>query len=145
LEWKEDKMICYLIPIPILAYSAYWDYRFRMIPNKASALLIMVTFIQIILPIEGDFFISASERILGALVPAIVLFLLYQISSKGLGGGDYKLILSLGLFLGISTLSLVLMGACILSILYCVIRRKDAVPFAVPIFISYCLYCCFLV
>ncbi|WP_324824311.1 A24 family peptidase [Sinanaerobacter sp. ZZT-01] len=138
-------MICYLMPIPILAYAAYWDYRCRIIPNKAAALLIAVTFLKIILFNKDDFFISASERILGVLVPAMILFLLYKINQRGLGGGDYKLILSLGLFIGISALSTVLMLACILAILYCFIKKINAVPFAVPIFISYCFYCCSLV
>lgn len=81
-------------------------------------------------PIEG---VSLSEGVLGALVLGggmLVLSAVYELITKkeSLGGGDIKLMVVIGLFLGWERGLICLLAACALSVVYMLVTRGRHVP-----------------
>ncbi|WP_324825144.1 A24 family peptidase [Sinanaerobacter sp. ZZT-01] len=131
----------WMLSVPILAYGAYQDWKYRIVPNKVPAGLAILAVIEMIISIFGNnnFFISVSisERIFGVIVPALILFLLYVVQEDGIGGGDYKLIIALGALIGATQLSIVAFVACLIALCYCFMKQVRSVPFAIMVFVGY--------
>jgi leader peptidase (prepilin peptidase)/N-methyltransferase len=74
----------------VLLYAAYYDYKYRIIPDKVHVIIMLLGLIDI----------SVVDSFLGLiLVPLPVLAV--GIIRGGIGGGDIKFIGSVSFFLGI--------------------------------------------
>jgi len=77
--------------ITVLIYAAYSDVKTRIIPDRVHIFIILVSFIanfNLISSLKGLFFLP---------IPFIIAIL---INYNCLGGGDIKLIVAIGFFLG---------------------------------------------
>lgn len=111
----------------VLLFASYFDYRFRLIPDWVHVLLLVIGLI--------DF--NYSKAILG-LVLSPLPFLIMALTQKGsIGGGDIKLIGSIGFVLGYYETSIATIIATILAVLFCSLYyfgkgnfRNQSFPFA---------------
>lgn len=130
----------------LLASSAAIDYENKMIPNHLQFLLAGVGVIEyIILAFAGgeDFL----PRLAGNLLTGFGIFamlLMTALLSRGLGGGDVKLLSLLGCVCGygvtVSTLLWALICSMIVSVVLLVRKqkgRKDTLPFVPFILLGY--------
>lgn len=108
-----------------LIYLSYLDIRYRKIPNFIIAILLTI----------GVCFVPFSDNIpsslLGLFFPAFILLLLNIPFKSFIGGGDIKLIMCIGLFIGISNNFIVFFIASILTLLFSTLRQifyKTALP-----------------
>lgn len=112
----------------ILFAAGIIDLKYRKIPKTVIALMVIysVTF--------GN--LDIYERICGAVIPALPLFII-ALKNKRINGGDIKYLAALGLNVGISQLTGILLLACILSGMYFIIWKKNSVPLAFVCFLGY--------
>ncbi len=116
------------------------DLRYRLLPN----LIVLPTAVTgaILLAVSaavGDNWDGLLRAVLGAVVLFVAYFLLAVISPSGLGMGDVKLAISVGLFLGYQSWPAVLLGTLAAFILAAVVaiavmvsgrgNRHTAIPF----------------
>lgn len=97
-------------------------------------MLIAIGLIEMIF-FSQTFSISVSERMIAMLVPALILFIIYVINPSLSGGGDLKLISSMGFCIGFKALNVLLL-ACIVGIIYCSITKSKTVPMGSAIMIG---------
>lgn len=88
-------IIKYFILGVSLFYLSYLDIRYRRIPNKFLLFLFIVglTF----LPFSTPY----ASYLLGFLFPALILFFLNLLFGHFIGGGDIKLTMCIGLYMGL--------------------------------------------
>lgn len=114
----------------MLILVSFIDFRFRIIPDK----------FVIITMIIGIFFsFITGMTFLNALMGALLgggLLLLLALVPNAMGGGDVKLMFSLGIFLGAYKVLLSLFfafiiaaGISIILLIFKIIDRKDHIPF----------------
>jgi leader peptidase (prepilin peptidase) / N-methyltransferase len=86
----------------LIVMSAY-DIRHKIIPNSISVTLGILGILSVICRLQAIFIIPTSDLYAGILLP-FIFFLLWVITKgKGIGLGDAKISVGLGLFLGISS------------------------------------------
>lgn len=85
-------MIVYLPVIFILGYLSYVDIKKREVPDFWVLTLFIYSFF-----IHGDF----AERFKIGLYVFLILFIVYIVSDKSIGGGDVKLLSVLAFLMGI--------------------------------------------
>lgn len=130
---------CILVIISII------DIKFRVIPNK---IIIFVLAAGSIFSFVDD--ISLGNAVIGMLVGGGTLFLISLIPGA-MGGGDIKLMFSLGIFLGYKQVLLSLYVAFVMAaiigiilIMFKIKKRKEHIPFgpflSVGSFISFHFY-----
>lgn len=115
----------------ILIFVSFIDYEHRIIPNKIVLLSLIIGFIFSFFP--KYYFYDSLE---GMLFGGGILFLLALIPNV-LGGGDIKLMLALGLFLGLKRVVIAILLAFVLAscislllIIFKIKTIKDYIPFA---------------
>lgn len=114
----------------ILIIVSFIDFKHEIIPNRIIIIILCLGFIYVL---TGN--ISIKNALLGMITGGGILFLL-GIIPHALGGGDIKLMFSLGAFLGlyktISTIFIAFMLAAVVStilLLFKIKRRNDNIPF----------------
>jgi prepilin signal peptidase PulO-like enzyme (type II secretory pathway) len=113
----------YIISIICALFIAYWDAKERIIPDIWLWPLM----------ISGIYLFGGNpEHVMAALFGYITGFILMMALRKkeALGFGDVKLMAVSGMFLGINGLSLAVIMACILGIIWGLARKQKFVPFA---------------
>ena len=120
--------ICYhSLSLLCLAAFAEYDIRHRKIKNAAlipfffwCLLSIPVTLSMV--PIIPAF--CFLEAVMGFLFGGLLLLIAAMVSNNGIGGGDIKLLFLTGLFLGWQKNLLCLLLACVVGILWGLVRAK---------------------
>lgn len=127
-----------ILSVPLLIMAGISDWKKRIIPNKIIVALLSLGSIEIILDILNliNFQVSIGERTIGMIIPFIVLFFIYVLKKKLIGGGDIKLLSSLGLCIGIYNLYLILIITCIGGVLHCLIKKEKYIPLGFYVMIS---------
>ena len=120
-------MLSVIVILPILLWAGYTDFKSRIISNKVSIVLLIIGITEII------FFppyipISIKERLLVSLLFLLVFVLLYIFRPNISGGGDLKLFSSVGFCIGINLFP-VLFFACIIGIIYALIKWRKGESF----------------
>ncbi len=127
--------LLYGIVTILLVLVAIVDLRYRKIPNQLNLLLLLFSVLNLII---GK--VSLFNHLTGLLL-MIALFVFSVLFTHGeTGGGDFKLLLALGLFLGYSTIYKVVIIATIFGILVSYIKKilseDSTIPYGLFISIS---------
>lgn len=112
----------------ILLAAGIIDLKYRKIPNIVIGIMVLYAIIFCNMQIY--------ERIWGAVVPSLPLFII-ALKNKKINGGDIKYLATLGLNVGISELASIILLACIFSGIYFIICKKNSVPLAFVCFLGY--------
>lgn len=125
-----------------LTLAAYTDVKERRISNKMLLVMLLIGMIFTVATLDISEFITAG---LGLLLAAVLFLPSYFFSKGGLGAGDVKLALCMGLFAGlldfINIMIYTLLYTVIVGIGLMVIKRKNIktrLPFA-PYTLAGCL------
>lgn len=102
--------LAWSIMIPMLIWAAYTDISERIIPNTVLVVLLLVGVFQ-----------SPSNAVIGLFGCFVMLVPLYIMG--GIGGGDVKLIASLGAVLGFSGGVCVLLYSSALALVFIAVRK----------------------
>lgn len=138
--------ICYFAALA----AAIMDYKTKMIPNIIPVTLVLgrvVIFIYELVFTDSavGYFISS---LVGALLCILLLVIANKMSHGGIGGGDIKLLGSIGFVCGLyvvmSSLLLALISCIAVSGLMLALKKcsaKDHVPFGPFIYMGYLIMC----
>lgn len=128
-----------LIILLYLAVLAYLDIRKRTVPTALLAAGAAAVLLYQVFYIRSDL----MTLILGVL-PGVFCLGLGRLTREKLGYGDGWLLLILGLFLGITKVISLLLGACLLVLLYALflllrrrLTRQESVPFLPFLLLAY--------
>lgn len=122
--------------LPALIYAGITDWKKRLIPNSAVMVLLGIGLVEIFFSSSLIFCITIGERIMGMFIPGMVLFFVYVINPKLSGGGDLKLLASLGLCIGIYNLAGVMAVTCICGVAHCCVFKEKYIPLATYVMIA---------
>ncbi len=114
--------IAFLIPASIR------DAKSRQIPNWVSIGILVLAFTKAIV-ISGAW----KHCLIGLALASVVMLPIYFLRRKNntsLGGGDVKLIIALGAYLGSLMLMWVLFIAAVFGLIYVFMTKQKSVPFA---------------
>lgn len=117
-----------VICMPALIYVGVSDWKDRIIPNQITAALTIIGVMELFLAGSTVFPVSVSERIFGMFIPGMILFFIYLYNPKLSGGGDLKLLASLGFCIGIYNFIQVMFIACIGGIAHSIIFKEKYIP-----------------
>lgn len=138
--------VCYLAALA----AAIIDLKTKTIPNYIPAILIAVRLIILIYEIiyvesAMSYFISS---LIGCFLCALLLVIANRISKGGIGGGDIKLLSSIGFMCGVyvvfSTLFLALVSCIVFTLIRLLLKKntlKDQLPFGPFIYIGFTTMC----
>ena len=111
----------YIVSIICALVIAVKDIKKRIIPD----LLLWPLLLCGIFIFGGD-----TDHVTAAILGYILGFILMMAAKNALGFGDVKLLMVAGLFLGVNGLSFATVVACVIGIIWGLIRKKKFVPFA---------------
>lgn len=124
MDWYE--VIKYLLFTVFLAIAAYTDMRYRRINNLLMLAMFAVGIIVTLLSRDIGVYILA---LIGAVLAAVWFGIIYFTSKGGLGAGDVKLAICMGVFVGvfdfINIMIYSLIYTVIVGIVLAVIKRKS--------------------
>ncbi|MEC0304201.1 prepilin peptidase [Terribacillus saccharophilus] len=129
LQWE---LVTAFVLVSMAAILFVTDMRFMLIPNKILIFFLpLFIILRIITPLNPWW-----DSIIGAAVAFVLLFLVILFSRGGMGGGDLKLFVVLGVVLGWKGVLLTfflsaVIGAVVSLVLLSlkVLKRKQAIPF----------------
>ncbi len=120
--------------ILILIYAGYMDYKYRIIPDKVHLMFIALGLIKL----------NVIQSILGLILLPIPFIISALINEDSIGGGDIKIVGSIGFFLGLSNGLIVIIFSLVLAIslnLFILKRgKKEGFPYAPYLAISCILF-----
>jgi prepilin signal peptidase PulO-like enzyme (type II secretory pathway) len=103
-----------LLIIVLLVFSAVFDWKYMILPDFSTIILIIISFLNLLINKE-----NIIIYLLSALISAGFLWFLNLITKgKGMGMGDVKLALFMGLFLGYPKIIVAFYGAFITGAIY---------------------------
>lgn len=140
--------ICYLATLA----SAIIDVKTKTIPNIIP--IVVVCLRTIIFIYEIIYTTTALSYLISSLIGcflcAVMLIIANKISKGGIGGGDIKLLSSMGLMCGIyvvfSTLLLSLIACILISVVLILLKKKnskDHLPFGPFVYLGFVIMCLF--
>lgn len=122
------------------------DYQEKQIPNKvvAALLVIRLVFLAYEAYISAEYWRSSLVYpLLGAAIGSGVMVVALLLSRKGLGMGDVKLFLAIGMYVGSTEIIATLFYTCFVSALFGIVlliikkaKLTDSIPFAPFAFIG---------
>jgi len=119
-----------LVMVTMLVFSAVFDAKYMILPDFSTGILVGMAVVMIALERGQGSALSVQDRLLaGAMGPAFLGILHVVTKGKGMGLGDVKLAVFMGLFLGLSKLVVAfyvafLIGAVVGLILMTVGKKK---------------------
>lgn len=122
-----------LIFILILIYAGYMDYKYRIIPDKVHLMIIILGLIKI----------NVVQSIFGLVLLPIPFIIPIFFNEDSVGGGDIKIVGSIGFFLGLKNGLIVIIISLILAISFHFLLKKDkteSFPYAPYLAISCILF-----
>jgi leader peptidase (prepilin peptidase)/N-methyltransferase len=124
----------------LLLIGAYSDFKTRTIPNVVSiGLLALGVLCAFVLPDYSVLYMRLIVRVAGGVLPATALLCL-KLRYGGAGGGDIKLLATLGFMTGIYGLLPILLVASITGVAWARIKKLKHIPLAVFLFAGYIFY-----
>lgn len=124
----------------VLSIILFYDLKHQLVPDPLILILGLIFLIKLIFNLIPIFYMQNNfwQPILGGLIVAGFFFLIYFIThGKGMGLGDAKLGLILGLFLGVKLSIFMLWLAFLIGAIFAVImlilklkKRTDKIAFA---------------
>jgi len=102
-----------LINAAVLIYGGVIDLKRREIPDA----------VPIVLLVSGFFAFSSFWRIIGLIIPAVLLFMAAKLTKAEIPGGDFKLLCALGFACGLPELAAIIFMSGIGAVVYGFIRR----------------------
>lgn len=132
-----------ILTLPVLLYAGIFDAKKRIIPDKVHVFLLLIGLVEIII-IQPDqvMYIPMTQRLAGML-PAAILLLVYILDREASGGGDFKLLASLGFCVGFIYIIKILIVSSLIALIYAVCIKKKTIPLAAFIFIGALFSCLF--
>lgn len=128
--------------VVVLLYVSIVDFLKCRIPNTMLVQVLLTRSIVFIFEIE-----TLLDSFVGFLVWLGVLFLIHKVTKEGIGAGDVKLIAVIGYCIGMMHSMLVLLIACMMIVVYGVIRiifRRQAwrnvLPMAPFLFVGFVVF-----
>lgn len=115
------------------------DKRFMLLPDFLTLPLLVIGFAYAVFAVHSGSWLdneifshvqnSIGGAILGYLMPVIAsLFILWKYPDA-FGGGDIKLLCAIGAWVGIEKIAYIILGACIIFALSCLINHRRIGPF----------------
>ena len=105
--------------VVFLVFSAVFDLRYMILPDFSTIILIICAIVFLLVEIWGRHIGLPLQQILSALVAAGFLLILNLITKgKGMGMGDVKLAIFMGLFLGYPKIIVAFYVAFIIGAIY---------------------------
>jgi prepilin signal peptidase PulO-like enzyme (type II secretory pathway) len=147
-----------LLNITVFFYTSISDYKYQIIPDQFIILSAFLSLIIALLDILSDNHIFHKDflsPLIGSITGSCIIYLLGLIGKKiykkdGMGFGDVKLFIALGIFLGFPSVLILLFITIILSGFYFMvlilmkkINTSESIAFGPFIFISITVYLCF--
>lgn len=130
--------------------AAVIDLKTKIIPNYIPISLVSIRLLILLYELvcaDGaiDYLIGS---LIGGLLCILVLGIANKLSKGGIGGGDIKLLASVGFVTGIyvvlSSMLFALVGCAIISVILLILKKcsiKDILPFGPFIFAGYLIMC----
>lgn len=121
-----------LINATALIYGGVVDFKRREIPNA----------VPVVLLVSGVFAFSSFWRIIGLIIPAVLLYMGAKLTKGEIPGGDFKLLCALGFACGLPELAAIIFMSGIGAVVYGLIRRlplKRQIPlctYAAPAYLA---------
>lgn len=122
------------------------DYQEKQIPNKviAALLVIRLVFLAYEAYISADYWRSSFiYPLLGAAIGGGIMVVVLLLSRKGLGMGDVKLFLAIGMYVGSTEIIATLFYTCLISAVFGIVlliikkaKLTDSIPMAPFAFIG---------
>ena len=125
----------YIISIICIAFITVEDFRKRLIPDVWLWPLFLSG-----LFLFHDRAEHVAAAILGYAIGFLLLWAMRWYKKDALGLGDIKLLSAAGLWLGIDGLSRAVIFACVIGIVYGLIRKQRFIPFAPFLFAGAGIY-----
>lgn len=97
-----------------LTFGGVVDYKRREIPDAVSVILIAI---------GVTFEFSLFWRIIGLVIPAVLILTVAKIAKSEIPGGDFKLLCSMGFACGLQELAAVMLLAAVGAMIYSFIKR----------------------
>ncbi|MBI3984611.1 MAG: prepilin peptidase [Candidatus Levybacteria bacterium] len=132
------KFFVYIVTVSLLIVVFFIDLKYGVILDKVVVLLTVLTLIWLMYSNPSNILNHILTSIFSALFFALIVFVYYLIRKKiAMGGGDIKLALFLGLFLGFPNIILCLYIAFLTAAIYSIIliiwrkniKLTDSIPF----------------
>lgn len=112
------------------------DLDCYIIPDRLIVFLILWWGVSIIMKaVNGTLNVHMiRDDLLGAFIPAGCVLILsvimdHVLKKESMGGGDIKLLFSLGLYLGLAGSVLLLITACVIGLIFVAILKQEKIPF----------------
>lgn len=128
-----------VILIAILSVTAVTDFKHHLIPNPViifGLLIRLIIAVIEVLTLGSNYFTVLKSDLISLAFPVFLFLMGTFVVKNGIGMGDIKLILVMGLFQGftgvIASLFFALIGAMVIAIILLVTKkkgRKDTIPF----------------
>ena len=106
-----------LLFILILIYAGIYDYKKRIIPDKVHVAILVSALLSSFNPIQST---------LGLLILPIPFIVPIFFDENSIGGGDIKLVASIGFFLGLTEGILAMIIALFLSAIISVVFKRNS-------------------
>lgn len=106
-----------LLFILILIYAGIYDYKKRIIPDKVHVAILVSALISSFNPIQST---------LGLLILPIPFIVPIYFNENSIGGGDIKLVASIGFFLGLTKGIVAMIIALSLSTIISVVFKRHS-------------------
>jgi leader peptidase (prepilin peptidase)/N-methyltransferase len=126
-------IISYLVVFAILSIASIIDIKERRIPDKLIIAGVVIGLGLTLYNPEHGFL----DGLMGGMTAGLVLLLISHITKGGLGLGDVKLFLCMGIYLGLESTASAMLIAALLSGLFSLVlicisheNKKREIPFA---------------
>lgn len=138
----------------ILLLLVEFDKRFMLLPDILTLPLLVLGFAYAaqhgtwLATIDPNFISYEQNSVIGAimgyLMPVVASMFIVWKYPEAFGGGDIKLLCAIGAWVGPEIIAYIILGACIIFALSCLINRKRVGPFGPSIVYSALIVITFL-
>lgn len=132
-------ILIYAAIIVCLVLSGYSDYKTRTVSNVYPIAILLLGFFT---PAE-----TWLSKILGLILPMLLIIILNKITKQHSGGADIKMCLALGFAFGFAPFAFIIFGAALLAVIVSIIKRrapKETIPMCTYLAISAIFYILYL-
>lgn len=125
-----------LCAIPMIC-AAVTDMRKRIIPDWTWIVVFLIGCVSAFF--FESVYLSLTERILGLMLTGLSMIIIV-VKYSGIGGGDIKLMTTMGFCFGVFGLTVILLFTVASAYIYSYITKQKSVPLAVFLCIGFFIY-----